>query len=157
MARNSKKQDQAQELGTELVTETTVPQDEVVQDVPQDEPVIETTPEVSQDEAPAETTEVPQDEPAPEVKAKPTMKVGQRARELIQEGIEDNKGILKTLQSEYPDGKTSIACVAWYRADLKKKAKALPDPDAGYKAWLKANEEEFRARYEEETTPVPEA
>lgn len=137
MARNSKKQDQAQELGTELVTETNVPQDEVVQDVPQDEPVIE-------------TTEVPQDEPAPEVKAKPTMKVGQRARELIQEGIEDNKGILKILQSEYPDGKTSIACVAWYRADLKKKAKALPDPDAGYKAWLKANEMSLRIKYQEE-------
>lgn len=92
-------------------------------------------------ETPAEATFV---EEAP-VEVKPTMKVGQRARQLILEGVEDNKGILAILQKEYPQGKTSMACIAWYKSDLKK---TKVDADAGYKSWLKANELRLKAEYE---------
>ena len=94
-------------------------------------------------EAPAETA-APAETEAP---AKPTMKVGQRARQLILEGVLDNKGILAQLNKEYPAGKTSMACVAWYKSDVKKAKAKEVDPDAGYKDWLKANELELRAQY----------
>lgn len=77
--------------------------------------------------------------------SKPVIKVGQRARELILEGELDNKGILEQLKAEYPEGKTSIACIAWYKSDLKK---TKVDEDKGYKAWLKANDLRLRAEYE---------
>ena len=70
-------------------------------------------------------------------------KVGERARQLLQEGILDNKGILEQIKKEYPEAKTSIACIAWYKSDLKKKA-----PVDGFKQWLKDNEAKLRAEYE---------
>jgi hypothetical protein len=83
-----------------------------------------------------------------EAPVKPTMKVGQRARQLILEGELDNKGILAVLQQEYPTGKTSMACVAWYKSDVKKAKTKEVDPDQGYKDWLKANDLELRTAYE---------
>lgn len=70
-------------------------------------------------------------------------KVGERARQLLQEGTLDNKGILAQIKKEYPEAKTSIACIAWYKSDLKKKA-----PVDGFKQWLKDNEAKLRAEYE---------
>ena len=70
-------------------------------------------------------------------------KVGERCKQLILEGILDNKGILEQIKKEYPEGKTSIACIAWYKSDLKKKA-----PVDGFKQWLKDNEAKLRAEYE---------
>ena len=70
-------------------------------------------------------------------------KVGERARQLLLEGVLDNKGILEQIKKEYPDAKTSIACIAWYKSDLKKKA-----PVDGFKQWLKDNEAKLRAEYE---------
>ena len=70
-------------------------------------------------------------------------KVGERCRQLILEGVLDNKGILEQIKKEYPEGKTSIACIAWYKSDLKKKA-----PVDGFQQWLKANEAKLRAEYE---------
>lgn len=102
-------------------------QDEVVQEIL----------ETSQAEAQIET---PQDEAQA-----PTMKVGQRARQLILEGKLDNKGILEQIRKEYPNAKTSIACIAWYKSDLKK---TKVDPDQGYKDWLKLMEKDLRAEYE---------
>lgn len=101
-------------------------QDEVVQEIL----------ETSQDEAQIET---PQDEAQA-----PTMKVGQRARQLILEGKLDNKGILEQIKKEYPNAKTSMACIAWYKSDLKK---TKVDPDQGYKDWLKLMEKDLRAEY----------
>jgi len=80
----------------------------------------------------------------PEVQVQ-TMKVGQRCKQLILEGLLDNKAILEQIKKEYPNGKTSIACIAWYKSDLKK---TKIDPDQGYKDWLKKNELELRAKYE---------
>lgn len=80
--------------------------------------------------------------PQPEVQvAKP--KVGERCKQLILEGVLDNKGILEQIKKEYPEGKTSIACIAWYKSDLKKKK-----PVDGYAQWLKNNEAKLRAEYE---------
>lgn len=70
-------------------------------------------------------------------------KVGARAKELLLEGILDNKGILEQIKKEYPEAKTSIACIAWYKSDLKKKK-----PVDGYTQWLKDNESKLRAEYE---------
>jgi len=82
--------------------------------------------------------------PQPETQiAKP--KVGERCKQLILEGVLDNKGILEQIKKEYPGGKTSMACIAWYKSDLKKKK---VDPDQGYKDWLKANEARLKAEYE---------
>lgn len=75
----------------------------------------------------------------------PALKVGQRARQLILEGKLDNKGILEQIKKEYPNAKTSIACIAWYKSDLKK---TKVDPDQGYKDWLKLMEKDLRAEYE---------
>ena len=85
--------------------------------------------------------ETPQSEVIVEVVQKP--KVGQSAKELLLEGILDNKGILEQIQKEYPEGKTSMACIAWYKSDLKKKK-----PVDGYTQWLKDNEAKLRAEYE---------
>ena len=81
--------------------------------------------------------------PVTEVVTVQKPKVGERARQLLQEGILDNKGILEQIKKEYPDAKTSIACIAWYKSDLKKKA-----PVDGFKQWLKDNEAKLRAEYE---------
>ena len=72
-------------------------------------------------------------------------RVGERCRQLILEGTLDNKGILEQIKKEYPEGKTSMSCIAWYKSDLKKKK---IDPDQGYKDWLKKNEVELRSQYE---------
>lgn len=99
--------------------------------------------ETSQNEV-SQVVEQVVETPQPEVQVQ-TMKVGQRARQLILEGVLDNKGILEQIKKEYPEGKTSMACVAWYKSDLKK---SKVDEDKGYKDWLKANETELRAKYE---------
>ena len=78
-------------------------------------------------------------------------KVGQRARQLILEGVLDNKGILEQLKKEYPEGKTSMACVAWYKSDLKK---VKVDEDKPFKDWLKANDAKLRAEFEASLEPV---
>lgn len=71
-------------------------------------------------------------------------KIGQRAKFLIQEGLLDNKGILEIIKQEYPEGKTSIACIAWYQSDLKK---SKVDEDKPFKDWLKANEARLREEF----------
>lgn len=91
--------------------------------------------------AESQVAESPVVTPAVATVAKP--KVGERARQLLQEGILDNKGILEQIKKEYPDAKTSIACIAWYKSDLKKKK-----PVDGYTQWLKDNEAKLRAEYE---------
>lgn len=80
--------------------------------------------------------------PQPEIQvAKP--KVGERCKQLILEGVLDNKGILEQIKKEYPEGKTSMACIAWYKSDLKKKK-----PVDGFTQWVKDNEAKLRAEYE---------
>ena len=78
-------------------------------------------------------------------------KVGQRARQLILEKVLDNKGILEVLKKEYPEGKTSMACIAWYKSDLKK---VKVDEDKPFKDWLKANEAKLRTEFEATLEPV---
>ena len=98
-------------------------------------------PEVSQPEVSQPEASQPEAS-QPEVQVS-KLKVGERARQLLLEGTLDNKGILEQIKKEYPDAKTSIACIAWYKSDLKKKA-----PVDGFKQWLKDNEAKLRAEYE---------
>ena len=79
-------------------------------------------------------------------------KVGQRARQLILEKVSLTiKAFWNNLKKEYPEGKTSMACVAWYKSDLKK---VKVDEDKPFKDWLKANESKLRAEFEASLEPV---
>ena len=96
-----------------------------------------------------ETAEAPVVE-APVVEAVQKPKVGERARQLIREGIMDNKGILEQIKKEYPDAKTSMACIAWYKSDIKK---TKSKDDQPFRDWCKANgfdEASLRAKFKAE-------
>lgn len=51
--------------------------------------------------------------------------IGQRSRELIKEG-KSNAVVLETIKLEFPEGKTTMACIAWYKSDLRKKGEIAP-------------------------------
>jgi hypothetical protein len=46
--------------------------------------------------------------------------IGSRSRELIKQGL-SNAVILATIHEEFPNGKTTMACIAWYKSDMRKK------------------------------------
>jgi len=50
------------------------------------------------------------------------MNIGQFARQCILDnpGMK-NDDILKIVRNQFPDAKTSYACIAWYKSDMKKK------------------------------------
>ena len=50
------------------------------------------------------------------------MSIGKFAQSLILENPEmSNQEILETVLETYPSAKTSMACIAWYKSDLRKK------------------------------------
>lgn len=50
------------------------------------------------------------------------MNIGQFARKCIQDNPSmKNEDILKLVQAQFPAAKTSYACIAWYKSDMKKK------------------------------------
>jgi|KBSSwiStaDraftv2_1062776.scaffolds.fasta_scaffold1243721_1 hypothetical protein len=51
--------------------------------------------------------------------------IGARSRELIKEG-HSNAVILATIREEFPQGKTTAACIAWYKSDMRKKGQLAP-------------------------------
>jgi hypothetical protein len=52
------------------------------------------------------------------------MSIGKFAVGLILSNPElSNEEILKKVQLEFPAAKTSMACIAWYKSDLRKKGK----------------------------------
>ena len=54
------------------------------------------------------------------------MGVGSRVRELVNEGKSNNE-ILEIVRKENPLRKTTYSCIAWYKNDIKKKAKLVDD------------------------------
>lgn len=54
-----------------------------------------------------------------------TTGIGAKCRELIKLG-KTNQEILDTIKAEFPSAKTTVACVAWYKADMRKKGLLAP-------------------------------
>jgi hypothetical protein len=53
--------------------------------------------------------------------------IGSFAKNLIQTTQLSNKEILEAVRKEFPKANTSMACIAWYKSDIKRKLKdAIP-------------------------------
>lgn len=50
----------------------------------------------------------------------PVNSIGSRSRQLIKEG-HSNAVILEMIRTEFPQAKTTVACIAWYKSDMRKK------------------------------------
>ena len=50
-----------------------------------------------------------------------TVTIGAFAKNLILTTSLSNTEILKKVQEQFPAGKTSMACIAWYKSDLRKR------------------------------------
>lgn len=51
--------------------------------------------------------------------------IGSRSRELIKQNL-SNADILLKIKQEFPNGKTTMACIAWYKSDMRKKGLLAP-------------------------------
>jgi len=49
------------------------------------------------------------------------MNIGQLAKHLMLNSTKSNKEILEIVLKQFPEAKTSMACIAWYKSDLRKK------------------------------------
>ena|SRR6187551_3774338 len=56
-----------------------------------------------------------------------TKSIGAVARGFIsQNPTMKNEDLLKLVLAEFPEAKTSVACIGWYKSKMKKEAKASP-------------------------------
>jgi len=55
----------------------------------------------------------------PEIKV--AMGIGQFCRHMMLNSSKSNTDILNLVLKIYPDAKTTMACIAWYKSDLRKK------------------------------------
>lgn len=53
-------------------------------------------------------------------------RIGAYAQRLMVSGQFKNPDILAKIQEQFPEAKTTMACIAWYRSDLKKKNHVQP-------------------------------
>jgi len=51
--------------------------------------------------------------------------IGKFVTNLIKTSELKNSEILERVKKEFPEAQTSMACIAWYQTDIRKKAKAL--------------------------------
>lgn len=51
--------------------------------------------------------------------------IGKFVKNLIQNSKLSNSEILAEVKKSFPEAQTSMACIAWYQTDVRKKAKAL--------------------------------
>jgi len=86
--------------------------------------------QLSQDEASVGSVEgaetgVEQDAESNEQSTAPivqvTMGIGQFCRHMMLNSTKSNTEILQLVLKLYPDAKTTMACIAWYKTDLRKK------------------------------------
>ena len=86
--------------------------------------------QLSQDEASVGSVEgaetgVEQDAESNEQSTAPvvqvTMGIGQFCRHMMLNSSKSNTEILNLVLKLYPDAKTTMACIAWYKSDLRKK------------------------------------
>jgi hypothetical protein len=57
----------------------------------------------------------------------PKVTIGSVAREAILAG-QSNKETLATVKAQFPDSKTTLNSINWYRNDLRKKGHDVPSP-----------------------------
>lgn len=57
----------------------------------------------------------------------PKVTIGSVAREAILDG-QSNKEALETVRDQFPDCKTTLNSINWYRNDLRKKGHDVPSP-----------------------------
>ena len=79
--------------------------------------------QLSQDEASVgsvEGAETPVEQDAKPV-VQVTMGIGQFCRHMMLNSTKSNTEILQLVLKLYPDAKTTMACIAWYKSDLRKK------------------------------------
>lgn len=62
-----------------------------------------------------------------EVQAAPKHNISSVARDAIREGL-SNADALERVLAEFPEAKTTVASIAWYRNDLRKKGENYPSP-----------------------------
>lgn len=62
---------------------------------------------------------------APEIAKPRGLGVGKRTKELIRAG-KSNKEVLEAIKAEFPEAKTTMASVNWYRNNLKQKGEKVP-------------------------------
>lgn len=83
------------------------------------------------------------------------MNIGSFARAQILLG-KKNAEILELVQAQFPAAKTTAACIAWYKSDMRKKGLIEKKVDSGmkkmtpdeYKAYLLAELEKLTAKVE---------
>lgn len=68
-----------------------------------------------------------------EVKKAPRRGVGTVAKEAIAAG-KTNEEALAAVQAEFPESKTSLQTISWYRNDMRKKNPAIPSGRQAKKA-----------------------
>lgn len=94
-------------------------------------------------------------------------RIGQYAQRLMLSSDMKNPEILNAVRAAFPEAKTTLACIAWYRSDIKKQAKTAPAPTPAErtkeliaaeiedcKQLLLTLEEELEAVTEEETAKL---
>ena len=87
------------------------------------------------DEAQSTTDEVP--------KVMVTMGIGQFVRHAIKAGKLDNKEILEKVLTIFPGSKTTPACIAWYKTDMRKKGLLPANATRGKNVVIEFSEEEL--------------
>lgn len=70
------------------------------------------------------TSEVQTPEEQPEQKV--TFGIGQFVRHLLKNTNKSNKDVLELVLTTFPGSKTTPACIAWYKTDMRKKG-LLPE------------------------------
>jgi predicted RNase H-like nuclease (RuvC/YqgF family) len=79
-------------------------------------------------------------------------RIGQFAQRLMVSTQLKNPAILEAISREFPQAKTTMACIAWYRSDLKKSKMAAPKQDEEVERTpevIEAELEEAQKRVEE--------
>ena len=57
--------------------------------------------------------------------------IGKFVKNLITTTKFTNTQILDRVREQFPDAQTSMACIAWYQTDLRKKTKVVPVVEQG--------------------------
>ena len=74
------------------------------------------------------------------------MSIGKFCSNLILTTNLSNTEILNAVKEQYPEAKTSIACIAWYKSDLRKK-KLIPARGQAKVIPMTLTDEEFAADF----------
>lgn len=85
-----------------------------------------------------------------------TVSIGSRSRELIKQGL-SNAVILQQVHTEFPNAKTTMACIAWYKSDMRKKGLLAPKGMVAKTVYLCVEDGVEREMTEEEVAEYKES